>query len=259
MTRVKNTAGILGIAGMCILLIAIIVSIIGYEDGPYSLSNCFVSELGLYTSGYMTISYALIFNIGMIVSGLLFAAFMVTQGIKENTQIHTVIGFFGTLTGVLIAAQGVFTLNYVQYHYIVTTAFFVSSFVMCALYVVSQIMNTNRGKLSFTNMIVAFFAGVISAVYTGFMLTDGMAQVLAQDAAKISRPSFMPFSVVEWIAYLLVMAFFTILAVEMLLFSHRLINADVHNKLPKLKNSPIAVKVRPSYIKDKSDTRNIEL
>ena len=255
MTNAKKIAGILGLAGTFILIVAIIISITSFEDGVYSLTNCFVAELGLYGSGYFTISSALIFNLGLIISGLLFAVFFVMHVLKDETLIHTAFGFFGALTGVLMAAQGVFSLNYPQYHYIVTAAFFITGFITCALYIFMQMRSRDRSSLGFANAIVAFFAGAASVVFAGYTLAGGMMQVFEENMVA-ARPSVLPFAIVEWAAYLFIVVFLTILAVDLLFFSEQP-GYIRGNEIPGLKKSVLNNR-EPSH-ENRSDTMDIDL
>ena len=47
----KRIFGTIGIAVGALLLVAIVISIIAFEDGAFSPLNGFFSELGLYTGG----------------------------------------------------------------------------------------------------------------------------------------------------------------------------------------------------------------
>lgn len=250
MNKNKQITSIGGISGIVILLAVIIYSIASFEKGAFSPLGCFVAELGFYTSGYMSISNALIFNIGFIITGLIICAFFVIYGIQKNTPLNTAVSFLGVVSGVLIAAQGVFSLNFSQFHYIVSSAFFASVFVMCALFITDSMRSTNLKSSSLANIIVAFFAGVTSAVFSGYVIAGGMEKVFVEDSS-VGRLSVVPFAIVEWIAFGLILAFFTMLAVQMLLGSQSEKNNEVGNdKKPRIK-----IKKADNI----SSSRNIEL
>ena len=215
MNRSRQVFGVLGIVSAAVILISVIFSIVNFEDGVYSPAHCFVTELGLYTGGYFTASSALIFNIGIIISGLLLCAFMFYTGLQKNTVLNMAFSFIGMLTGVLIAALGIFTLNYTQYHYVVTIAFGISVFVLCVLYIIDEMLSQERSKLGLAKVIVAFISGITSALFAGYMLSGGMAQIFAQDA-EAARQSVMPFALIHWAAFLLIFAFIALAAVPML-------------------------------------------
>ena len=208
--------GILGIAGAGVCVILLAIAVILFEHGVYSPLSCFVSELGIYIGGYFTLSSALIYNIGTVLGGLAIAGFMVFYGIHKDVWTDAIVGFFGMLSGVLLCAQGVYTLNYAQYHSPLLIALFASIFVMCALYIIFQLTGKTIKDASFSVIIVAFLAGCASAGFAVFILTGGMARVFAEDAAGAGRLSVMPFAIIEWAALLLLLAFIVLLAVRML-------------------------------------------
>lgn len=208
--------GIVGIAGIGLCLILLIIAIITFEDGVYSPLHCFVTELGLYTGGYFTISSALLYNIGTIIAGITIALFMLLTGLNKSAWLDASVSFFGILSGILLAAQGIYTLNYAQYHSFVLIAFFLSVFVMCGLYIVSQLISSGIKNASLATVLVAFVAGCTSAAFAVFTLLGGMGRVFAEDASEVGRLIVMPFAIVEWAALLLTMAFIVLLAVRRL-------------------------------------------
>ncbi|MDD5016828.1 MAG: hypothetical protein PHO15_01860 [Eubacteriales bacterium] len=250
MNKNRQIFGILGIGGVGIFLIAVIISIIGFEDGVYSPAHCFVSELGLYTGGYFALSSALAFNLGLIVSGFIICAFMFFYGLQQDTLLNAALSFTGILSGVLIAAQGIYTLNYAQYHYIVTTAYFISIFVICALYIVAEMLGGGQKKSGLAALIVAFLSGITSAVFAGYMLSGGMAKVFAEDA-EAARLNVMRFAVIEWASYLLTFALIAMLAISMLRDKK---STKDGNHSSQNNRGPIVKKVHP-----KAGTRDIEL
>ncbi len=202
----KRIAGALGLAGAVIFAAAAVTSIPMFERGAYSPFNCFVSELGAYTGASITFSSALVFNIGLMLSGVLFGVFMVMSGLRGETVLDTALSFFGVLTGILMAAQGLISLNFYTYHYFIASAFFVSLFIMCALYIVSNMVLRNRWSKPVPT-IAAFLAGAAAALSAGYMITGGLTQVFEQDASGIGRLSFIPFAAVGWAAFTLFVVF----------------------------------------------------
>jgi hypothetical membrane protein len=212
----QRLLGIIGIAGVGLCLVLLIIAIITFEDGVYSPLHCFVSELGLYTRGYFTISSALLYNIGTIIAGLVVAFFMLMTGIRKSTWMDASVSFFGILSGILLTAQGIYTLNYAPYHSIVLIAFFISVFVMCALYIISQLAGAGIKNASLATVLVAFVAGCTSAAFAVFEVLGGMGRVFAADASGVGRLSVMPFAIIEWAALILLLAFIVLLAVRAL-------------------------------------------
>jgi hypothetical protein len=211
----KKLFGTLGVTGAALLLVAIVVSIITFEDGVFSPLSGFYSELGLYPGGYITASSALIFNVGMMLFGLIFCTFMVFWGIQQNSWVFGAVSFCGIVTGALAVAQSVFTLDFARYHYIAATAFSAAVFVFGAAYIIASLVTSQNRNIS--AILVAFFTAASSAVYTGFMITGGMMQVFVEDASLVGRLSFMPFAVIGWLSLLLIMALLVLLSVDVLM------------------------------------------
>ncbi len=218
MKKNKQITGIIGIGGIVLLLAVIIYSMVSFEKG-FSPLGCFITELGFYTGGYMSMSPALIFNLGFIICGLVICAFFVNYGIQKSTKLNAAVSFFGMLSGVLLAAKGIFTLNFSQYHYIVSSAFFASVFVMSILFITDSMLSSNLKKSNLANIIVAFFAGLTSVVFSGYTITGGMEKVFLEDSSVVGRLSIIPFAIIEWAAAALIIALFSMLAIQMFLGS----------------------------------------
>jgi len=206
--------GTIGIAGAALLLVGVVIAIITFENGAFSLLNGFYSELGQYPGAYMGGSSALIFNVLMALFGLFMCVFMVFWGIRQDSWPFGAAAFFGILTGVLAAAQAIFTLDYARYHYIVVSAFTVSAFLFGAAYIIAALATGRDGSIA--PVLVAFFTAICSAVYAGFVISGGMTQVFVEDASQIGRLTFIPFAVVGWLMLLLVMALLVLLSVELM-------------------------------------------
>ena len=209
----KRIFGTIGIAGAALLLVAIVISIIAFEDGAFSPLNGFFSELGLYTGGYFSAFSALIFNIGMILFGLALCASMVFWGIRQDSWGFGVVSFFGILTGILSGALAIFSLNFSKYHYVVAAAFSIALFLFGASYIIASIMT---GRRSIAPLLVAFFTAVCSGLFAGYVITGGMTQVFIEDASQVGRLTFLPFAVLGWAALLLMIVLQMLLSVELL-------------------------------------------
>lgn len=213
MSKSKLNIGIIGIAATVVFLVIAILSIAGNKS--FSLLNGFVAELGKYPAGYLASVPQLVFNIGLVVSGLLLSIFMIGYGIKKDTRLFVFTSFFGVLTGVLIAAQGVITLNVASTNYIFTFLLFVSAFITCAMFIISSLIADRREKTSLASVLVAFAAGVVSIIFAVFVQIGNMPRILSVPFER--RVAVIPFSMVEWAALILIFAFVTLLGVKMIM------------------------------------------
>lgn len=193
-------AGIIGVAGIVILLICAVISAAMYENGAFTPENRFITELGYYVRGYFAASPALIFNAGMIVSGLLLCIFAVMYGIRKNTPLDTAASFFCIVTGILLAAQGLVTLNYAKYHLFIEGAFFAAVFLMCLFTVISQVRSANS---SIAALIFAFLAGAASALSSIYIFIGGLNKTFITGASYADRAAVMPCAIVQWGVYVM--------------------------------------------------------
>jgi hypothetical protein len=206
--------GTIGIAGAALLLLGVVIAIVAFENGAFSPLNGFYSELGQYPGAYMTGSSVLIFNVCMALFGLTLVVFMVFWGVKQGSGAFGAVAFFGILTGALAVAQAIFSLDYPKYHYIVAAAFCAAAFLFSGLYIAASLI-TGRHR-SIAAVLVAFFAGVCSAIFAGYVISGGMTRVFVEDASQVGRLAFMPFAAVGWLALLLVMVLVALLGVGLI-------------------------------------------
>lgn len=224
MDKIKRITGIAAFAATALLLCAAVVAAIFYKGG-FSPLNGFFNELGLFSGGYFAAPFALFFNLSLILFGLVFGALMVLDGLEKATIQSTSLGFFGALTGVFAMAQGIFTLNISPYHYIVSAAFYISAFVLCALYAIFGWLE--RGRKHIASLIAALCAGATCAAYAWYILSGSMSHFFVEDASLTSRAGILPFALVGWAAMALFMAFIVLYAAESLGGSSKTMKEDV--------------------------------
>lgn len=209
----KRRAGLFGIVGIIVFLICAVISAAAFEDGAFSPINRFISELGVYIHGYFIMSPALIYNIGLIIAGILFCVFAVMHGIQKRTALDVAAGFFGILAGVLIAAQGLITLNYTAYHLMILAAFFASVFLMCVFTVIAQVRSREGSSLAV--LIIAFIAGAAAAISSVYILTGGLDKTFGAGASPVARPDIMPCAILQWGVYALLLLLFFVQSASM--------------------------------------------
>jgi len=224
MNRQKLIFGSAGALSALAILAAAIVALLIHPG--CSILNSFVGELSKYPSDYLGSSPALIFNIGLAASGLLMCAFFTGFGLSKGSMLYTVSSFFGILTGVLVAAQGIFTMNNIQLHYIFTTGLFASAFFTGAVYIAASLTSQGIGKSSLPGLLLALASAAVSAVFAVFVQFGNMPYLLGVPYAI--RIKFIPFALIEWIALALIFAFSAYLSVRMILsaFSSESENED---------------------------------
>jgi hypothetical protein len=200
MGRSSKIMGFVGLGGSGLLLAGVIAAMASFERGVYSPLSCFVTELGQYTGGYLSASSALFFNIGIVLFGLTFGLLMIWRGNRGETGMSAATGFFGALAGVLAAAQGIFTLNYTQYHYIVVSAFYFAAAVFCALQVAEWLRGSRSERFGLALLIFFFAAGALCLAAGVFTATGGFERVLTEDISGAGRLLVVPFALIGWLA-----------------------------------------------------------
>ena len=212
MAKTSKIFGFVGLGGAALFLIGVIAAMASFESGVYSPLSCFVTELGMYTGGYLSATAALFFNIGLVLFGLTFGLLMIWRGSLKGTMLYAAVGFLGALTGVLAAAQGIFTLNYAQYHYIVASAFYFVALALFAVQVVAWLTGEKPKRFGLALLILAFAAGALSLAAGVFTVTGGMAQIFIEDISGAGRLLVVPFAVIGWLAVAAAWAFAVLLS-----------------------------------------------
>ncbi len=209
----SRKAGIFGVAGVVVLLICAVIGAAAYEGGPFSPANRFLTELGYYEHGYFVLSPAFIFNIGMVLSGLLLCIFAVMHGIRKNTPLDTVAGFFGIMAGILISVQGLVTLNYSKTHLFISGVLFAAVFFMCLFTVIAQVRYSDS---SITVLVFAFFAGAAGAFSSVYIFAGGLNKTLQTGAAYAQRADVLPSAILQWGVYVMLLLLFLVQSTSML-------------------------------------------
>jgi len=200
MAKPSKIISIVGLCGAALFLAGVILAIALFDRGAYSPASSFVTELGQYKNGYLSASSAIWFNIGIVIFGLTFGLLMVWRGSRGETTLHAAVGLSGALTGVLMAAQGIFTLDFPQYHYIVAAAFYLSAAVFCALQIALWLTVRRSERFGLALLIVFFAAGALCLASGIFTATGGFAQVLLENISGAGRLLFVPFALIGWLA-----------------------------------------------------------
>lgn len=212
MNRINRLFGVIGIFAAIVSAGALAVCVV-CKSG-FSPLHAFYNELGLFSGGFFVPSTALLFNLSFLLFGILFGALMLADAFMKDTITSTVLGFFGALTGVLAMALGIFTINFVQYHYIVSAVFHISAAVLCALYVLFNL--TKRGKKPVATISAAVLTFAASGTYAYYILSGGMSAYLVAKASLPSRAGFEPLALVGWAAIALLMVFTVLFSIGLL-------------------------------------------
>jgi len=106
---------------------------VGAEGEAYSMFNHAVSELG--ELGISELAW--MFNIGMILAGILFIPFMIGFGLYINNIISKITAVVGVYSAASIVLVGIFPMNYIYEHSVAAISFFLSGMVMTLLWAIA--------------------------------------------------------------------------------------------------------------------------
>jgi hypothetical membrane protein len=171
---------------------------VGSEGEPYSMFNHAVSELG--ELGVSELAW--MFNIGMVLAGILFIPFMIGFGLYIDNIISKFTAVIGVYSAASIVLVGVYPMNYLSEHTVVAISFFLSGMVMTLLWGIA-ILAQKEAKIhkglslgGFINMII--FALFLFGPWGGWEGT---------------RPEFSMMLTLEWAIYWAIVGYLLILSI----------------------------------------------
>ena len=170
---------------------------VGTEGESYSMFNHAVSELG--ELGVSELAW--MFNIGMVLAGILFIPFMIGFGLYIDNIISKITAVVGVYSAASIVLVGVYPMNYLYEHSIAAISFFLSGMVMTLLWAIA-ILVQREGRVhkalslgGFINMTI--FALFLYGPFGGF---------------GEPRPDFSMRITLEWAIYWAIVGYLLVLS-----------------------------------------------
>lgn len=215
--RMPRLAAFSGLLGPLVIAAGMLISALGYtgtEGQVYSLRNHFVSELGQLGVSQL----ALAFNLSLVLGGILNMIFLTALAFQVPgwpRYLTLLLGLGASLCGTLV---GVFPMNDLEAHIIVSLGFFNLGMLAALLY--SILFLLGRGGtfprwLSLPGLLVSaaflWFNNYPSDLESGVGFQEGMAGLLA------NRPDFIPLASIEWVVILGILGWFLTLASYLML------------------------------------------
>jgi hypothetical membrane protein len=185
--------GLSGVAGASVIAIGSIITAIAYtgsKSEPYSPLNHWVSELG--QTGISEL--AGLFNISLIVGGVLFAVFMVGLAAVRTGWLRFVFGAIGVVAGIAGAFVGVYPMNNLDVHGIVALTFFNLGWIAVGLASIDFLRNRDPRFPWW----LAVIGGLTVVTFLAFLAV--LAPLLSGDglAAPDVRPDIWIVAILEW-------------------------------------------------------------
>ena len=194
----------LAIAGSAVAILTSLVTAFAYpvlSHDTYSPLNHFISELGRY--GVSTT--AILFNIGLMITGVLFLGFMVGLGLTIATPTGWVATVAGCITALGCSAVGVFPMNHLPTHLAAANTFFYGGLVTMALFSFAVAFDRKR-PLSRGTAFIGLIAAVVFAAFLFYPAFAGSQSTAGvnQDPLMVHRPELWGLAVLEWLVFVAV-------------------------------------------------------
>lgn len=165
----------------------------GRENETFSPLNHFISELG--ERGISR--YASVFNIGLIIGGLMLALLMARLGPILRDWLGVLAASVGVYSGISCALVGVFPMNNLKRHTRVALSFFYSGLLFTTLFSIFILFDP-QGKLPVWLLIPSL---VTVTSFAGFLFLPKKfdpQEVWSLDPSKFERPRILQITVLEW-------------------------------------------------------------
>ena len=205
-----------GLTGSLLIIFSMLVTGLAYrgkQGEHYSVFNHFISELG--EVGVSRLS--LLFNLGLIVGGLVLIPFLVGMGLALGNLWGKLALVVGIWTALSCAAVGIFPMNHIKSHYWVALSYFRSGLVTVLLFSIAVFAQSAEFEIipKISNL-----AGLLSVLcYAAFLFTtdtgkkkdEPKEEVLDPDSLP-ERPRFWRTTILEWAVFFSTILWFLMLA-----------------------------------------------
>ncbi len=200
------------IGGSLIILVSVITALLyhGTKGENYSPFNHFISELG--QSGVS--EYAGVFNIGLIIGGLLCALFMFGLGLYIKKFYSYIAAAVGVVACIFCGLVGVFPMNNMNIHVPVALTFFRSGLLVVLLFTLIIIFDKQK-KISKWMIIPG---GITVLAFASFLTIPKMLGYATGASLSVPdvRPAFWLNPFLEWLVFMTVICWIISLSVYLM-------------------------------------------
>ncbi|TFH01192.1 MAG: DUF998 domain-containing protein [Candidatus Thorarchaeota archaeon] len=189
-----------GIIGSIIGLVLILTPQLFYTGTmgeSFSMFNHYVSELGELGVS----EFAMMFNIGLMLAGILFIPFMIGLGLYLDNFIGKIAAVVGAFSALSIYLVGIYPMNNVVMHGITAISFFLSGLVMTVLWALAILVQ----KKVRIPKILSLGGFINAAIFALFLYGSG-------EGFGAIRPEFSLRVTLEWAIYFAIVSYMFILA-----------------------------------------------
>ncbi len=188
------------IGGSLIILVSVITALVyqGTQGEHYSPLNHFISELGQREVS----EFAPLFNIGLMIGGLLCALFMIGLGLYIKKFYSYIAAAVGVVAGIFCGLVGVFPMNNMNIHVPVALTFFRSGLLVVLLFTLIIIFDKQK-KISKWMIIPGGITVLVFAAFLTIPKLLGYATGASLSVPDV-RPAFWLNPFLEWLVFLTV-------------------------------------------------------
>jgi hypothetical membrane protein len=203
---------LLGLASVGVILAGMVITAIpyrGYDGEAYSPLNHFVSELGEIAASRL----AWAFNLGIVLGGVGLGAFLLLLTRRLSGPFRPALTAVGLVAGASGTLVGVFPMDYLMTHRIVSGVFFVSGWIVAGLFTAWLLTTRKPGFPRWLGVPGA------AAVAVSLVFIDVYSTYVGADPAGriVNRPiSFWDVPFLEWAALLSLLAWFACVSLALL-------------------------------------------
>lgn len=199
--NIKKFTYMTGLAGGGLIVCASVITALAYHGTKgelYSPFNHFISELG--QRGVSQLEP--LFNIGLMIGGLLFALFMLGLGMYIKKLSAYIASGLGVITGIACGLVGVFPMNNMHIHVPVAMVFFRGGLITILFFTLIFLFDTQK-KISKWMIIPG---GITVLAFAAFLFIPKMLGYATGTSLSVPdvRPAFWLNPFLEWLVFVTV-------------------------------------------------------
>jgi len=206
---IKKFTYMTGLAGGGLIVCASVITALVYhgtKGEPYSPFNHFISELGQRGVSHL----APLFNIGLMIGGVLFALFMLGLGMYIKKFYAYIAAGLGVITGIACGLVGVFPMNNMHIHVPVAMVFFRGGLITILFFTLIFLFDTQK-KISKWMVIPG---GITVLAFASFLTIPKLLGYATGTSLSVPdvRPAFWLNPFLEWLVFVTVICWVISLA-----------------------------------------------
>ncbi len=203
--------GLLGLMSVAVILAGMVVTAIpyrGYGGEGYSPLNHFISELGEIAASRL----AWVFNLGIVLGGVGLGSFLMIASRELSGRYRLAFGVAATVAGISGTLVGVFPMDYLATHRVVSDVFFLSGWTVAATFSV-WLLTSPRPTFPRWLLIPAC---LVVAVFLTFIAVYSTYHPANPDARILERSGVWTVPMLEWASLLSLLLWLACVAVTLL-------------------------------------------